>query len=48
MTSSIRMEDNQIQILGQCQNFFVVFIANEYLDFFKSDVSFFGLEGFQL
>ena len=26
----------------------MVFIANEHLDFFKSDVSFFGLEGFQL
>ena len=48
MTSSIRMEDNQIQILDQCQNFFVVVIANEHIDFFKSEVSFFGLEGFQL
>ena len=42
------LEDYQIQILDQCQNFFVVFFANECLDFLKGDVSFLSLECFRL
>ncbi len=41
-------EDYQIQILNECQNFFLVFLADERLDFLKGDVSLFLVKGFRV
>ena len=44
----VRLEDYQIQILNECQDFILVFFADEWFDLLEGDVSFLGLEGFWL
>ena len=42
------LENSQIQIFNQCQDFILVFLADERLDFLERDVSLLRFKGFRL